>query len=73
MIEFAQEIIKIGGTWRSREKLGDYCARRGQYRDALAWYDSAIYYISQAAPPATPEERKELDQRVEELRKGAPD
>lgn len=73
MIEFAEEIIRIGGTWRSREKLGDYCARRGEYQDALAWYDSAIYYISRASPPATPVERKELDRRVEELRKSGPD
>jgi hypothetical protein len=73
MIEFVDGIIEIGGDWRSAERLGDYYARHSESQEALNAYETAISRLSRAAPPASQAERKELDRRVEQLRKGASD
>jgi hypothetical protein len=73
MIDFAQQIIEIGGDWRSAQKLADYFARRSEYSQSLHWCERAVSFLSRAQPPATREERKELERRVDELRKRAPD
>jgi OmpA-OmpF porin, OOP family len=61
MIDFVQDIMDIGGDFRSAEKLGDYYAQRGEYGEAVGAYDQGILFLqNRVSPPATPEDRKEL-------------
>jgi OmpA-OmpF porin, OOP family len=60
MLEFVDGVMEIGGNWRSAEHLGDYHAGRREYAEALGAYETAISFLSRAAPPATPKDREEL-------------
>jgi hypothetical protein len=60
IIEFAQDAIRIGGTWGSAETMGDYYARRGQFADALRWYETGISFLSRASTSSTPRDREQL-------------
>jgi len=73
MIEFVEGIMEIGGDWRSAENLGDYHARRGEYAEALGAYETAISFLSRAAPPATSKDREELLARAEAAKSQASD
>jgi OmpA-OmpF porin, OOP family len=73
MIEFVQDIMEIGGDFRSAEKLGDYFARRGQYEEALGAYEKGVYFLNRTSPPATQEDRKELLARTAAAKNRASD
>ncbi len=73
MIEFAQNAIRIGGTWRSAETMGDYYARRGEFVDALAWYETGISFLSRASTSSTPQDREQLLARAEAAKHQASD
>jgi outer membrane protein OmpA-like peptidoglycan-associated protein len=73
MIEFAQDAIRIGGTWRSAETMGDYYARRGDFMDALAWYETGISFLSRASASSTPQDREQLLARTEAAKHQASD
>lgn len=73
MLEFVEGVLQIGGDWRSAENLGDFYARRGEYADALGAYETAISFLSRAAPPATREQREELLARAEAAKSQASD
>ena len=73
MLEFVEGVLQIGGDWRSAENLGDFYARRGEYDDALGAYETAISFLSRAAPPATREHREELLARAEAAKSQASD
>ena len=73
MIEFVEDVMEIGGDFRSAEKLGDYFARRGEYGDALGAYEKGISFLSRTSPPATPEDRKELLARAAAAKSRASD
>jgi OmpA-OmpF porin, OOP family len=73
MIDFVEGIMEIGGDWRSAEHLGDYHARRGEYAEALGGYETAISFLSRAAPPATPKDREELLARAAAAKSQASD
>ncbi len=73
MLEFVEGVLQIGGNWRSAENLGDYYARRGEYAEALGAYETAISFLSRAAPRATKEEREELLARAEAAKSQASD
>jgi OmpA-OmpF porin, OOP family len=73
MIEFVDGIMEIGGNWRSAEHLGDYHASRREYAEALGAYETAISFLSRAAPPATPKDREELLARAEAAKSEASD
>jgi OmpA-OmpF porin, OOP family len=61
MLDFVEDIMDVGGDFRSAEKLGDYYAQRGEYGEAVGAYDQGIFFLqSRISPPATPEDRKEL-------------
>ena len=65
MIDFVAGVMEVGGDWRTAENLGDYFARRHDFLDALGAYEKGIAFLSRPAPPATPENRKELLLRAE--------
>jgi outer membrane protein OmpA-like peptidoglycan-associated protein len=73
MIEFAQDAIRIGGTWRSAETMGDYYARRGEFTDALRWYETGISFLSRASTSSTPLDREQLLARAEAAKHQASD
>src|ERR1700677_3896151 len=73
MIEFAQSAIRIGGTWRSAETMGDYYAHRGEFKDALAWYETGISFLSRASTGSTPQDREQLLARAEAAKHQASD
>ena len=73
MLEFAQGVMDIGGDWRSAENLGDFYAHRAEYSDALGAYETAISFLSRAAPPATQKDRAELLARAEAAKSEASD
>jgi outer membrane protein OmpA-like peptidoglycan-associated protein len=73
MIEFAQNAIRIGGTWRSAETMGDYYAHRGQFKDALTWYETGISFLSRASTSSTPQDREQLLARAEAAKHQASD
>jgi outer membrane protein OmpA-like peptidoglycan-associated protein len=73
MIEFVDGIMEIGGDWRSAEHLGDYHAQRREYAEALGAYETAISFLSRAAPTATPKDREELLARAEAAKSQASD
>ena len=73
MIEFVEGIMEIGGDWRSAEHLGDHHAHRGEYAEALGAYETAISFLSRAAPPATAKDREELLARAEAAKSQASD
>jgi outer membrane protein OmpA-like peptidoglycan-associated protein len=73
MIQFAQDAIRIGGTWRSAETMGDYYARRGQFADALRWYETGISFLSRASTGSTPRDREQLLARAEAAKHQASD
>ena len=73
MLEFAQGVMDIGGDWRSAENLGDFYAHRAEYADALGAYETAISFLSRAAPPATQKDRAELLARAEAAKSEASD
>jgi len=73
MIEFVDDIMEIGGDFRSAEKLGDYYARRGEYGEALGAYETGISFLSRTSPPATQEDRKELLARAAAAKSRASD
>ena len=74
MIEFAEGAVRIGGTWRSAETVGDYYARRGEFMKALAWYETGISFLSsRAATDSTPQDRKQLLARAEAAKHQASD
>src|ERR1700677_2326280 len=73
MIEFAQGAIRIGGTWRSAEAMGDYYAHRGEFKDALAWYETGISFLSRASTGSTPQDREQLLARAEAAKHQASD
>jgi outer membrane protein OmpA-like peptidoglycan-associated protein len=70
MIEYAQSAIRIDGTWRSAETMGDYYARRSEFKDALAWYETGI---SRASTSSTPRDREQLLARAEAAKHQASD
>jgi outer membrane protein OmpA-like peptidoglycan-associated protein len=73
MIEFAQSAIRIGGTWRSAEAMGDYYAHRGEFKDALSWYETGISFLSRASTGSTPQDREQLLARAEAAKHEASD
>jgi outer membrane protein OmpA-like peptidoglycan-associated protein len=73
MIEFAQNAIRIGGTWRSAETMGDYYARRNDFMNALAWYETGISFLSRASTSSTPQDREQLLARAEAAKHQASD
>jgi outer membrane protein OmpA-like peptidoglycan-associated protein len=73
MIEFAQDAIRIGGTWRSAESMGDYYARRNDFMNALAWYETGISFLSRASTGSTVQEREQLLARAEAAKHQASD
>ena len=73
MIDFVQDIMEIGGDFRSAEKLGDYYARRSEYGEALGAYEKGISFLSRTSPPATTEDRKELLARAAAAKSRASD
>jgi outer membrane protein OmpA-like peptidoglycan-associated protein len=73
LIEFAQNAIRIGGTWRSAEAMGDYYARRGEFADAHRWYETGISFLSQASTSSTPHDREQLLARAEAAKHQASD
>ena len=73
MIEYAQNAIRIGGTWRSAETMGDYYARRNDFMDALAWYETGISFLSRASTSSTPQDREQLLARAEAAKHQASD
>jgi outer membrane protein OmpA-like peptidoglycan-associated protein len=70
MIAFAEDAIRIGGAWRSAETMGDYYAGRGDFMNALAWYETGI---SRASTGATPQDLKQLLLRAEAAKHQAGD
>jgi outer membrane protein OmpA-like peptidoglycan-associated protein len=73
MIEFARNAIRIGGTWRSAETIGDYYARRGEFTNALDWYETGISFLSRASTSSTPQDREQLLARAEAAKHQASD
>jgi outer membrane protein OmpA-like peptidoglycan-associated protein len=73
MLEFAQSAIRIGGTWRSAEAMGDYYARRSAFMDALAWYETGISFLSRPSTSSTPQDREQLLARAEAAKHQASD
>jgi outer membrane protein OmpA-like peptidoglycan-associated protein len=73
MIEFAQDAIRIGGTWRSAETMGDYYARRAEFADALRWYETGISFLSRASTSSTSLDREQLLARAEAAKHQASD
>jgi outer membrane protein OmpA-like peptidoglycan-associated protein len=73
MVEFAQNAIRIGGTWRSAETMGDYYARRNDFMNALAWYETGISFLSRASTSSTPQDREQLLARAEAAKHQASD
>jgi hypothetical protein len=65
MLEFVEGVMEIGGSWRSAENLGDFYAHRSEYQEALGAYETAISFLSRAAPRATAKDREELLARAE--------
>jgi outer membrane protein OmpA-like peptidoglycan-associated protein len=73
LIEYAQNTIRIGGTWRSAETMGDYYARRNDFMDALTWYETGISFLSRASTGSTPQDREQLLARAEAAKHQASD
>jgi outer membrane protein OmpA-like peptidoglycan-associated protein len=70
MIEFAQSAIRIDGTWRSAETMGDYYAHLSEFKDALTWYETGI---SRASTGSTLRDREQLLARAEAAKHQASD